>query len=283
MTKCETIVAGIVKTEEEKAADEEEAKAHVPTDVTHLVDKPGVPDFWAKAIKNHAMLQSIVTEKDAPILENLTKLHATQVKLPAPKLTITMTFKENEFFTNESLSFAAIADGDTNQTIEVEGCTIDWKEGQDTTKKKVKKTQKNKKTGEKRVIVKSVPCESFFTIFESKKEPEGIHDRDDEEVDSEDDKVMQQLEEAHDVSNDLYDLYTTDALEFYLGFGPELDGLMDGEDGEGSDDSDDDGADGPKPKGKKGGKGGGAPDAGAGAGAPGAVGPDGKPEDCKQQ
>ena len=90
---------------------------------------------------------------------------------------------------------------------------------------------------------------------------------------------MQQLEEAHDVSNDLYDLYTTDALEFYLGFGPELDGLMDGEDGDDDDDSDDDGdGDGPKPKGKKGGKGG-AP----GGDAPGAVGPDGKPEDCKQQ
>ena len=33
MAKCETIVAGIVKSEEEKAADEEENKAHVPTDV----------------------------------------------------------------------------------------------------------------------------------------------------------------------------------------------------------------------------------------------------------
>jgi len=64
MAKCETTVAGIVKTEEEKAADEEEAKSHTPTDVTHLKDTPGVPDFWAKAIKNHAMLQSIVTEKD---------------------------------------------------------------------------------------------------------------------------------------------------------------------------------------------------------------------------
>ena len=61
---CETTVAGIVKSEEEKAADEEETKAHVPTDVTHLKDTPGVPDFWSKAIKNHAMLQSIVTEKD---------------------------------------------------------------------------------------------------------------------------------------------------------------------------------------------------------------------------
>lgn len=48
-----------------------------------------------------------------------------------------------------------MADDDTNQTIEVIGCTINWKENQDVTKKKVKKTQKNKKTGEKRVIVKT--------------------------------------------------------------------------------------------------------------------------------
>ena len=56
MAKCQTIVSGIVKTDEEKAADEEEVKAHVPTNVDHLVDASGVPDFWAKAIKNHAML-----------------------------------------------------------------------------------------------------------------------------------------------------------------------------------------------------------------------------------
>ena len=85
---------------------------------------------------------------------------------------------------------------------------------------------------------------------------------------------MQQLEEAHDIANDLYDLYTVDGLEFYLGFGPELDGLMDGMD----DDSDDDDDDDDKPKGKKGGKkpAGGDPPGGA-------VGPDGKPADCKQQ
>jgi len=137
------------------------------------------------------------------------------------------------------------------------------------TKKKVKKTQKNKKTGEKRVIAKTIPQDSFFNIFESKKEPENIRDRDDEDVDSEDDKIMQQLEEAHDVANDLFDLYTVDALEFYLNFGPELDGLM------GDQDPDDDGVEDDdedeKPKGGKKG------------GAPGKVGPDGKPEDCKQQ
>ena len=82
---------------------------------------------------------------------------------------------------------------------------------------------------------------------------------------------MQALEEAHDIANDLYDLYTVDSLEFYLGFGPELDGLIDPDDEDLGDDPDDD-DDAPKPKKKKkGGKGGGA------------VGPDGKPEDCKQQ
>ena len=137
------------------------------------------------------------------------------------------------------------------------------------------------------MIVKSVPQDSFFNIFESKKEPEGIHDRDgDDDLDSDDDKIMQQLEEAHDIANDLYDLYTVDGLEFYLDFGPSIDGLMPGEgddsdddDGPGGDSDDDDG---PKPKkGKKGGAGGG--DANGAGGAPGAVGPDGKPEECKQQ
>ena len=258
--KLETAVAGIFKSEEEKAADAEEAKAHKPTNVDHLKDKPGVPDFWAKAIKNHAMLQSVITDKDGPILEKLTKLHATQVKLPQPKLTVKMTFDENEFFTNTEISFTAIADNDTNQTVEVVGTDIDWKEGQDPTKKKIKKTQKNKKTGEKRVIVKTVPCDSFFNLFESKKEPEGIRDRDEDDVDSEDDKVMQQLEETHDIANDLYDLYTVDALEFYLGFGPEIDGLFDQGEGPESEDDDEDGegAKGAKPAkgGKKGGDGG---------------------------
>jgi len=55
-------VSGIVKTEEEKAAEDEEEKAHTPTDVSYLVGKTGVPDFWQVALKNHAMLQSIITE-----------------------------------------------------------------------------------------------------------------------------------------------------------------------------------------------------------------------------
>lgn len=63
----------------------------------------------------------------------------------------------------------------------------------------------------------------------------------------------------------------TDALEFYLNFGPEIDGLLDGEGPESGEDSDED-DEGPSTGGKKG-KGGPEPKIGA----------DGKPEDCKQQ
>ena len=68
-----------------------------------------------------------------------------------------MTFDDNDFFTNKELKFVACADADTNQTNEIIGTEIDWKADKDLTKKKVKKTQTNKKTGEKRVIVKTVP------------------------------------------------------------------------------------------------------------------------------
>lgn len=125
--KLEQAVAGIVKTEEEKAAEEEENKEHVATNVDHLKAAPGVKDFWSKAIKNHAMLQSIVSEKDGAILEHLEKLHCAQVKLPQPKLTVKMTFSANEFFENETLEFVALADNDTNQTNEVQGTVINWK------------------------------------------------------------------------------------------------------------------------------------------------------------
>jgi nucleosome assembly protein 1-like 1 len=38
-------------------------------------------------------------------------------------------------------------------------------EGKDPTKKKIKKKQKHKKTGETRTVVKTVDADSFFNIF----------------------------------------------------------------------------------------------------------------------
>ena len=51
----------------------------------------------------------------------------------------------------------------------------------DPTKKKIKKKQKHKKTGEIRTVTKTVDADSFFTIFQDRRIPEqGECDSDEE-------------------------------------------------------------------------------------------------------
>ena len=64
-------------------------------------------------------------------------------------------------------------------------------------------------------------------MFESKKIPEGFDENaDEEDEDSEVEKTMQALDEAHDAANDLYDMYQGEALEYYLGFGASMSELL---------------------------------------------------------
>ena len=74
----EDIVSGIVKSDEDKAQDEEEAKEHTPTDVSHLKDVAGVPDFWATAIKNNQMIMHNIREKDKDSFSYITNLEASE-------------------------------------------------------------------------------------------------------------------------------------------------------------------------------------------------------------
>jgi len=273
--ELETIIAGIQRTDEEKAAAEEDEKEHEPVDVTHLKEKPGVPDFWMKAIEGHPMLAQIISEKDAPIIKHVTHVTAEKVEEPSSMITIEMHFSENEFFSEKSLKFCARMGKDQDDKVEeVIGQEISWKEGKDPTKKKIKKKQKNKKTKETRTITKTVPDDSFFNLFESKKIPDDFKD-DEEDEDSETERTMQGLDEAGDCANDFYDMYAGEALEYYLGFGQSMSDLLgamgqnpygdeDDDDEEGDEDED-------KKKKKKGGKG----------GAAGQKGPNG--EECKQQ
>merc|ERR1712195_226753 len=71
--------------------------------------------------------------------------------------------------------------------------------------------------GETRTIVKSAPAESFFNAFESRKAPESKEDQDDE--DEEVEKLLDALDETMQVAMDFNDLYTFEALEYYLNFG----------------------------------------------------------------
>ena len=54
-----------------------------------------------------------------------------------------------------------------DQVKEIKGTQIEWLEGKDPTKKKIKKKQKHKKTGETRTVMKTADTKSFFNIFKS--------------------------------------------------------------------------------------------------------------------
>ena len=213
-------------------------------------------------------------KQDKEALQFLSDVCATKKTEPS-SVTIELSFSANPFFSNPKLSYT-VKENDSNEATEVEGCVIDWLEGKNLTLKKIKKKQKHKKTNETRTIVKTVPTESFFNLFESKKAPADV-DKDAEDVDSDDEKILMQLEEAHDVANDLFDMYHTDALEYYLNFGQNFQDLMGGmQDQEFSDGDEEDEDEKPKKCGKK--------QSDASSSSQASAAPDGevKPE-CKQQ
>ena len=240
--KLQEFCSSIVKDEPQQQEELEEAKKREPFDSSPLVGQKGVPDFWYKSLYNNPMTKQLILEHDEPILKNITSLKVSQTRVPENKITVEMTFANNEFFSNVNLSFTAVIDEDEDCCKEVIGDTIDWKEGKDVTKKKIKKTQKNKKTNQKRVITKTVPQDSFFNLFESKKQPENP---DSDGEDSEEEKLLQGLQENQEFATDLYDMYMGEALEHYLW--PDTDDLsallgargMGGEDDDSEGDDDD--------------------------------------------
>jgi nucleosome assembly protein 1-like 1 len=134
-----------------------------------LKGKKGVPDFWAKALKTSGSLKSLANEKDLEALEHCLEVEAIpSVEGKLNFTTLRFVFKaDNDFFTNTLLEVKCMFDeaGEDSSIIKTEGTEIEWLEGKDTTKKKIKKKQKHKKTGETRTVMKTVQADSFFNIF----------------------------------------------------------------------------------------------------------------------
>ena len=227
------------------------------------------------------MMMQTIREKDADTLQYLTNVECSETQEPIT-VTVKLTYRDNEYFTNKTLELMVrFKDDQQDEVVETQGTLIDWKDGKDLSKKKIKKKQKNKKTGETRTIVKTVPADSFFNVFESKKAPEGAADQDEDDEDEETAKLLDGLDEAMQVALDFQDLYNWEALEYYLNFGQSLGdfaGMHDDCDshGDGEDDGSDEEKEKPKKKAVKG------PESSAAqAGAGGAA--DGKQQECKQQ
>jgi len=224
------------------------------------------------AVKNNQMMMHYIKQDDRQLLPHLTNVVTRETSEPTKEIFVELTFSENDWFTNQKLTLLVKFKKDEDDEVqETEGCLIDWKDGKDLTKKKIKKKQKNKKTGETRTIVKTVPNESFFNVFESRKAPEK-DDGDDSDQDEEREKLLDALDESMQAAMDFNDLYNVEALEYYLNFGQDPNDLM-GLGGEDSDDDNDDDDDEDSGKSKKKEKKKDTPAAGG----------DGKEQECKQQ
>lgn len=132
--------------EEEKAkkkdgeAEEEPADDTEKTDVSHLKGKKGIPDYWSRIIKNSKMVMEDANEKDSEIIDHIRNVETDTVEEGKDHhLKFTVYFnKDNDFLTDESISCTLIY-GNDDDVKEIKGQEINWIEGKDPTKKKIKK------------------------------------------------------------------------------------------------------------------------------------------------
>lgn len=225
--------------------DEDYKKIEVTAcDVKDIQNTPlGVPGFWMRAMLTHGGISRLIQEKDRPILMYLQDI-SCDLHNPGYGFDLTFTFEKNDYFKNAQLRKSFVM---TRQNVieKCDGTEIEWKDGKDVTKKKIKKKQKSKKGQAGKTITKTVEQESFFNFFKTiampdekdlvdgkapAKEPE-----DDEKPEKD---VGELMDEDFDMGNEFKDQLIPLALEYYLEVieEDEDDGEDDGEDDDECDD-----------------------------------------------
>ena len=116
------------------------------------------------------MLAEKMSEKDHEVLEHLKHVETETKDDEQTKRTLVMLrlyfAPDNDWLSNEILEVTLDYDSaEDGSLVKVKGTEIEWLEGKDPTKKKIKKKQKHKKTGETRTVTKTVDCQSLFNIF----------------------------------------------------------------------------------------------------------------------
>jgi len=85
------------------------------------------------------MIFDLVKEKDEDILKHLAHIDSGKADKPEKSLKVNFHFHPNEYFDNEVVSLKLIYKADSEEVQKTEGTVINWKDGKDVTKKKVKK------------------------------------------------------------------------------------------------------------------------------------------------
>ncbi|KAG5497001.1 hypothetical protein GH5_01519 [Leishmania sp. Ghana 2012 LV757] len=178
----------------------------------------GIPAFWLTAMSNSEAVSSIITEKDRDALMHLVDIECGFVEGdPEKGDRLVFHFSPNDYFTNETLTKEYHTEYDEDhgepRITDVVGCDIDWKSSKKNLTVTVKqKKQRNKKTGQMRVVEREEPCKSFFNFF-SPPNP----DDDDDEDGTDDDFLEQEMEMDVEVGTALTQEVVPRAIFYYTG------------------------------------------------------------------
>lgn len=190
----------------------------------------GIPEFWLSAMKNQISLAELITDRDEPALKLLTDVRMEYLERPGFRLIF--EFAENDFFTNKTITktyFYQEESGYGGEFIydHAEGDKIDWQSDKDLTVRVDRKKQRNKSksiknqdcpvnayitidTKQTRVVMKTVPTESFFNFFDPPKAPEG-------EDDDVADDVEERLELDYQLGEDIKEKLIPRAIDWFTG------------------------------------------------------------------
>lgn len=221
-----------IKEEELKDLDKyltEEEKKDVPKNLS----AKRIPDYWHKVLSNATIIKESIGTEDAPLLKAIENIHVVDDE-GTDNFTIVFEIGQNEFISNKQLTKKFYLKND--EPIKCEASPIEWT-GKNLTVKSIKKKQKNKKTGQQRVVEKTVEAKSFFNFFKSIEAPE----MNDLEANEEQLQKRESLDNDFELGGMLVDEVLPYSLEYFLGIEHEGDDDMDGEDMEDMDDSEDEG------------------------------------------
>ena len=247
----------------------------------------GVPDFWLVALRNHELLEPLITEKDAAVLSFLSDVSVSPVTGvdkdddPIYGFELKFTFAAgNPFLSNSELTKTYVfSDEDQSYLLRSKGTTIQWLPGKDPTIKVMKK--KGSKPGAK-PQTKVERCDSFFNFFSPPEVPEEDDDLEEEEMEA----LQDAMEMDHEWGTAFKDDLIPNAIGWFTGDAIEQEEEDDDEEEEGDDEGDDEDEEeeeeeeAPPARGAK--KGAAAKGRPAPRGAAGAGGQQ-NPEECKQQ
>lgn len=243
--------AAVVKGKEDAPPDVVEATPPDDGDADSGAVPPGVPGFWAGALRAHDLLGNQITEKDEEVLAHLIDVRCEELDGKkeeeegaadddddAPHgFRITFEFEPNDFFDGTTLTMTYHMDPEDDGMLErVEGTRIPWKPGKDVTVKRLKRKPKPGRGGRGASSAapqyKIEPVDSFFHWFAPPAVPDDGDDASDDEVEA----LQAALEESFEIAEALRDEVVPNAVSFYTG---DAVAVSDDEDEEDEDDDED--------------------------------------------